>query len=443
MNLEDQVLFQKVMTQMTTHLNLTEVLQALAYEAAHLLHAAFGRSYCSQELSAEHWIRQVIESQEPLFMEDCQQDNRFVADAQLVGVCSAIILPIQLPEKNQGALGIFYHEPVKNLKERFELALRYAQIVSLALEQATIYDLARQEIDSCRRIDLVESEEKYRLVFQNVNDAIYFIDIETLAFIEANQSFLDLFGYTQQELASKTLLEITAEPEQTMEVVTAIRAGRANYDAERWYRHKDGHRLLAEIRAGIFQWRGRWVVCAVLRDITERKLNDDRIAYLAFHDSLTGLPNRRLAEERLGQALSQAKRSQKSLAVFFLDFDGMKTVNDTLGHEAGDQLLRNMAASLTTNVREGDTVARLGGDELLVILPVIEQREIVEDIARRLIEQCQSTLVLEQQMIRISVSIGISFFPDHGQTGETLIKNADRAMYQAKRLGGNQYCVYE
>lgn len=162
----------------------------------------------------------------------------------------------------------------------------------------------------------------------------------------------------------------------------------------------------------------------------------------ANYDPLTGLPNRVIARDRLQQGLQQARRSGGQLAVFYLDLDRFKWVNDHLGHAAGDELLRQVAQRLRQCVRQADTVARLGGDEFLCILPVVDNPAVAEDLARRLVESLGQPFALDAGTASIGASIGIALFPAHGETADPLIACADKALYQSKNAGRNRYCVY-
>jgi diguanylate cyclase (GGDEF)-like protein len=173
-------------------------------------------------------------------------------------------------------------------------------------------------------------------------------------------------------------------------------------------------------------------------DISERKANEARIDYLAHHDPLTGLINRYNLENRLDQALRSAHRDDLRIAVMFIDMDRFKTINDTLGHHVGDQLLQLVARRLTACVREGDTVARLGGDEFTVILESITQPGDVPPIAQKIIAALAQPMLLDGQELVVTASIGISLYPHDSEEPDELIKCADAAMYAAKKEGRNR-----
>ncbi|MGA8064206.1 MAG: EAL domain-containing protein [Candidatus Sulfotelmatobacter sp.] len=184
------------------------------------------------------------------------------------------------------------------------------------------------------------------------------------------------------------------------------------------------------------QYRGRiWY----FRDITDRKVAEGRVQYLAYYDALTGLPNRTLLQDRLTKTLAGARRQKDKVALLFLDLDGFKNINDSLGHAVGDLLLQEIAARLKTWGREQDTVARLGGDEFLIMLTGVKDVPDVAVAAERLMDAMTAAFVVQGHSLSIGCCIGISIFPEHGADGETLISRADAAMYSAKEYGRNNF----
>jgi diguanylate cyclase (GGDEF)-like protein len=184
---------------------------------------------------------------------------------------------------------------------------------------------------------------------------------------------------------------------------------------------------------GGFQARFLWTL------LTRLKQTNDQVTYLAHHDALTGLPNRILFYDRLNQEITRAHRDKESIAVLFLDLDGFKLVNDTLGHDAGDTLLREAAKRIQACVRDSDTVARMGGDEFTVVLGNVRTKNSKDRVAKKIVEAIASPFVLNGKSCSVSVSIGIALYPDNGETAEQLVKIADAAMYLAKHAGKNCY----
>jgi len=191
-------------------------------------------------------------------------------------------------------------------------------------------------------------------------------------------------------------------------------------------------------------------VIALIRDVTERKLAEEQIAFLAYHDSLTALPNSRLFKDRLEHAISQAERNNKILAIMFLDLDRFKLINDTMGHSAGDELLKITSQRLIEAVRKTDSItmnangntssiARFGGDEFTILLDDVENVQAIIRIAERIVENVSQPLMLERQEVHISTSIGIAIYPDDGMQADVILKHADSAMYHAKAQGRNNF----
>ena len=179
----------------------------------------------------------------------------------------------------------------------------------------------------------------------------------------------------------------------------------------------------------------------IIRDVTEKKKAEETIHHLAYHDFLTGLPNRLLFSDRLNVAMAQARRQRVKIALMLLDLDKFKAINDTLGHETGDILLRKVGKRLTELVREGDTAARMGGDEFILLLHNITDDKDVAVIATKVLDVFQNPFNCDGHKLYITPSIGIAIYPDHGLDMLSLLNHADQAMYRAKQKG-NGYYIY-
>ena len=184
---------------------------------------------------------------------------------------------------------------------------------------------------------------------------------------------------------------------------------------------------------GGFQARFLWKL------ITRLKNTNEQILHFAHHDALTGLPNRSLFYDRLNQAISMAHRDKELIGILFLDLDGFKLINDTMGHDVGDALLQEVAKRIAACLRESDTVARLGGDEFTVILCNVTSLESINHVARKIVDAINSPFLLYGKSCSVSVSIGISLYPDNGETPDQLVRISDAAMYLAKQSGKNCY----
>ena len=247
-----------------------------------------------------------------------------------------------------------------------------------------------------------------------------------------------------------TLRDIRPEkdiPQLLEDIASPLAVGSAPH--VRKHRTKDGRLLDVEVAWHVISFYGATAQLALLTDVTEKRKAEElllksqkMLEYSAYHDGLTALPNRSLFSELLGQSIGQARRNSRQLAVLFLDLDRFKYVNDTLGHEAGDQLLQEVATRLKACLRDSDTVARLGGDEFVVLLPELPEEKDVTAVAWKILSGISKPFVLLGQEFRVTTSIGISTYPGDGLDEQTLMKNADIAMYRAKEEGKNRFQFY-
>ena len=209
-------------------------------------------------------------------------------------------------------------------------------------------------------------------------------------------------------------------------------------------RKRDGTEIESQITATVRRGEDRKVVGyqGIICDIALQKRMEETFTQLAYYDTLTGLPNRALFNDRLGMALAQSQRSQDKLAVMLLDLDRFKDVNDELGHAVGDQLLQAVGNRLTTILRESDSVCRVGGDEFLLLLPEIARAEDAARIAERVLEAIREPFALDAHELLVTTSLGIAIYPEDGGDVDALIRNADIAMYRAKEHGRDNYERY-
>src|SRR3990172_4103136 len=281
-----------------------------------------------------------------------------------------------------------------------------------------------------------ESEERYRSVVKQAAEGILMVSIDDKRIIEGNKAFYDLIGYTPEEAANMTLYDITPEERQKVdsEAERILREKR-----EIRLRHKDGSFVEAELSANQIPYQDKDVLCLVVHDITERKRFEEQLMYQATHDSLTGLANRNLLNDRLTQAIAYQKRKNQIIAVMLLDLDEFKIINDAMGHHTGDILLQEVAERLQKAVRSYDTVARLGGDEFVIIFADVGNTQDIITIAKNILNLFLLPFKLNEHEIVISTSIGVSFYPLDGDNIETLLMKADTALYHSKGQGRNNY----
>ncbi|WP_133480139.1 EAL domain-containing protein, partial [Cognatilysobacter segetis] len=283
-------------------------------------------------------------------------------------------------------------------------------------------------------------------VLRSMAEAVAVFD-DDFHFISVNPAFTRMTGYSEAEVTGESTHLIDSR--QHDESVYArmrddlMRDGR--WSGEIWQRRKDGSEFLCWLQASVVLdnagQRGHWV--AVLSDITDQKRAEQELRYLANYDTLTGLPNRALLLERLSRAIARARRQDTRIAVLFLDLDRFKDINDSLGHAAGDAILRATAGRLQHAVGTQHTVARLGGDEFTVVMEHVEHADEAEAVARALLAAFESPLDAgDLRDVIISPSIGIAVYPDDADTPSDLLKHADTAMYQAKALGRRMFMRY-
>ncbi|OIP13481.1 MAG: hypothetical protein AUK53_06375 [Betaproteobacteria bacterium CG2_30_59_46] len=296
---------------------------------------------------------------------------------------------------------------------------------------------------------LSDSETMLREITTMMGEAVYALDRDGHV-IFINPAAEQLLGWSEEELLGRHGHEAfhykrpdgSPFPRQECPVFKTIHSGHTYRSEEDFMVRKDGSFLPVTIVSTPLLREGEIVgSVAAFHDITERKQAMKRIQYLAHYDALTGLPNRRLLEDRFEQALVRAKRNHRSLAVMFLDLDHFKQVNDTLGHDQGDELLKAVAQRLTASVRQEDTVSRLGGDEFVVVLPEITGVGDAEIVAQKIVEVIRSPVKLERQELHITTSVGLAVYPQDGEDIVSLMKNADSAMYRAKESGRDRYCM--
>ncbi len=279
-------------------------------------------------------------------------------------------------------------------------------------------------------------------ILDNSSNEIYVFDANTLRFVQANLGAQRNLGYSLDELRTMTPLDL--RPAYTREEFLAViaplaRGERDLVHVEAMHRRKDGSLYPVEVQVQLSAEESPPVYVSIIQDITERKEAQERLSYLAFYDTLTGLPNRLLMRDRLGQVMVECERHNRLAAVLFLDLDRFKLVNDNLGHEAGDLLLKMVAGRLSGCLRAGDTVARFGGDEFCVVLADMAHVDDVGPTVQKILAAFTAPFVLAGREVFVSVSIGITLYPFDDDGIETLFKNADTALYHAKESGGNMF----
>lgn len=267
-------------------------------------------------------------------------------------------------------------------------------------------------------------------------DAVCVVD--RLGFIVfVSKAFEDIFGYAPSDVIGEPVKKFVFhdDKEKTASTVDDILLGYELRSFENRWIHKTG-RIVDVL------WSARWsekhqVRIAVAHDITERKKMENELKFLANHDQLTKLPNRGFLEQNLLQSVALAKRENTSLCLFFIDVDKFKLINDGYGHGVGDEVLKVIAQRLLGSVRESDLVGRLSGDEFLVILNKVEAKSEAQILAKKICKAIEQPISYNKIILQTTVSVGIAFYPDDDDDKHQLLQKADKAMYKAKRSGGN------
>lgn len=283
-------------------------------------------------------------------------------------------------------------------------------------------------------------------VFDNSQEAILITDADN-RIMDVNPAFCRITGYRREEVLGKNPRLLSSGRQDMMfydEMWQALKQKKA-WRGEVWNRRKSG-----EIYAELLSIS---VICSddgkvqryvgVFSDISHFKAHEAELSRVAHYDALTGIPNRVLLADRMRHAIAQTSREQNRVAICYLDLDGFKAVNDTMGHEAGDQVLIEVAKRIGNTIRGGDTVARLGGDEFVALLLGLEQDDECMAIIERLLAAIAQPFTVKGQAHVLSASIGVSIYPLDDENPDTLLRHADQAMYVAKQSGKNRFCIYD
>ncbi len=290
---------------------------------------------------------------------------------------------------------------------------------------------------------LLESRHYNRMLFEESTIGLVLCQMNG-DLIDVNPAFASILGRTVEQTLQLSYWEITpekyndAEQRQLESLTLTGRYG--PYEKE--YIHADGHLVPVRLSGQILERGGDKFIWSCVEDIADYAHAREQINHLAFHDGLTDLPNRALLRDRLGHAINVAHRSRSNVGVLFLDLDRFKTINDSLGHSVGDQLLQLAAERLLENVRESDTVARFGGDEFIVITEQITSHAQMSELAGKIITSMEEPFQVDERELFITTSIGIAIYPENATEVDALIANADIAMYQVKESGRNNYQFY-
>ena len=294
-----------------------------------------------------------------------------------------------------------------------------------------------------------EKEDKVKLaasVFSHAREGIAIID-PTAVFVEVNDTYTEITGYSQAELIGKnlTMFQSGAHSAEFYTDMTQSIRTTGHWAGEVWSRRKNGEAIALLQNVDVVHddsgnVKNYVVMCS---DITVTKKYQSQLERSAHSDPLTNLPNRVLLVDRLSQAMARCQRQQRSVAVVFLDLDGFKTVNDSHGHAMGDKLLVELSQHMKEALREGDTLSRFGGDEFVAVLTDLANASDSELVLERLLKAAATPIDVDDTVVRLSASMGITFYPQDGVDAEQLIRHADQAMYVAKQGGKNRYSFFD
>jgi diguanylate cyclase (GGDEF)-like protein/PAS domain S-box-containing protein len=314
-------------------------------------------------------------------------------------------------------------------------------IVAQPDEQGNVLRFIAQVIDLRERKRTEESLLLFRTLVQQSSDAMFVIEAKTARFLDVNRQASESLGYSTDELLKLKVFDIETtvnNQEQWNRHIAQLRLAK-KLVAEGFHQRKNGSVFPVEVSISLAVQADREYLIALARDLTERKRSEALIWQQAHFDSLTELPNRSYFTQKLQESIRAAQANQQELAIVSLDLDFFKQVNDTLGHQMGDQLLCYAAQRIKGCLRAGDTVARLGGDEFMLVLPIAEHTQEIDEIARRIVTCLVQPFELNEKQVYISASAGIAIYPRDGTQVEELMSNSDQALYSSKTDGKAQY----
>lgn len=293
--------------------------------------------------------------------------------------------------------------------------------------------------------ELKRINDRFELVWNSVADAMYTFD-RNENFVSVNKSFINLLGWTEEEIINDRTISIIPKDskDDLKDIIKRVKSGEVvpSHEVQRLTKEGKIIDVLASY-SPIYDSNGNWDGAVVVyKDISERKKYEEQLKHHALHDYLTGLPNRNFFSKRLKKEMESAEKKKRLLSVFYLDIDKFKEVNDTLGHDIGDELLKEFSKRVKACIREEDLLARIGGDEFGILITNLQDKRKAFEIAERILTSLRSVWTIENSNLSISSSIGISFYSEYEQDEKMLLKQADIALYKAKENGRGNYQVY-
>lgn len=357
-----------------------------------------------------------------------------------------VYVPIIQRDKFIGAMEVYY-----------DITEQYGMLTSLLLNSGLIFislmvfivltivflviKTAQESQQLLKLHKTLDTKEKiFRDIIDSTHDAIIVTDAEQKITV-VNPAFCALTGYQRDETINKTprILKSGEQDQSFYQQMWQAIVRHKHWQGEIWIKRKDDKVIPELLSISTVEDETDQVThyVGIYTDISQQKASEQHYQNIAYHDALTGLPNRLLFIEKIDQVLKQSRRDHEKFAIFFLDLDGFKQVNDSAGHDAGDELLKEVSERLKVSVRSQDIVARLGGDEFTIIVHNVQGESVLKLIGNKLLRTINEPFIIEESEFHVGASIGIACYPDDGEDVETLIAISDQAMYEAKRSGKN------
>ncbi|MHC0038877.1 EAL domain-containing protein [Pseudoneobacillus sp. C159] len=373
-----------------------------------------------------------------LFITANYMDSQHIFTGYSIGAIDYILKPFD---------PIILKAKVDGFAELYRLNQQLIQQAAQLSENKKQLENAYQEL-SYLAAELRISEELSNVINETSIDTMMVMD-ETGRILKVNPAIQKMFGYQDHEMIDENITLLFSSSDTSKKYIEKVLGAINGVESFTGYRNreevyvtrKSGDSFPAEIQVGKRFVQGRNIIAITIRDLTSQKQYEETITHMAYHDSLTDLPNRRLSTKQLKKLLDEAKQTNKLLSLLFIDMDRFKYINDSLGHVMGDRVLQEIAIRLKECMVEDGLLARIGGDEFNVILPGANREKTLE-VAERIIEKFKTPLYVDHYELYITACIGISIFPYDGEDAVSLIKNADAALYRAKEQGKNHYRVY-